>query len=402
MLLGFVPLTLAIAMGPSVAVQVTADEAGTLRERRVARSLRGWLVQRLIEEGFTIAPVERADRVVTLSPDEGSVAVESSGHRFVVDEGPAAVMRLEALHRTRMVLEHAETAQPEPPVSAVLGFRTVTQAPEGAAGDLESALLVEGYVLTPHPRPTDPVLCVEHSDEMLAVAITEGANACPDPTVRLRYQAIREPGGVQPIIDLVESLSEQPPPAVPARRSRTTPTPPPVEPAESSGRRRRWSSKDAEFRLGVDGGIAVRGAVDPAARASMRVGLSPGPGAQLHVSIIPAREGDVRTVDTVLAAGPDLRLGRKRFGFGAGLVAGALVHAYQYDTARGGSVDWYVGLPTSVSFGKPGAGARVHLFTEVFVVGNRLEHVRDNAPDWTRTAWGLRAGLGFTYGWEIL
>ena len=133
----------------------------------------------------------------------------------------------------------------------------------------------------------------------------------------------------------------------------------------------------------------------------MRLGRFQGPGGQFHVGFIPSRSGSVRALDTTMAVGPDFRFGRRRFGAEVGLVVGALVHAYADESVRGGSANWYVGLPASVSFGRARDRLRAHLFTEAFLTGGRLEHIRDNAPSWARSSWGIRVGLGLTWGWNI-
>ncbi|MEM6291801.1 MAG: hypothetical protein AAGA54_11065 [Myxococcota bacterium] len=393
--------SLALALGPSVAVDVSTDEAATASGQATARALRGWLVQRLIEEGFTIAPPDQADRVVTLEVDGDAIAVHSQRDHFVIDSGPPAVMRLEVLHRTRMVLDHAEVEPlAEPPGRrAVLGFRSTTEAPEGAAGELESALLVEGYVLTPRPRPGDPVLCVVHAPQTLAVSVTRGDATCPDPQLAVSYDELRGPEGASDIVRLIESgTAPSRTSSAPVEAEVVSPTV--AEPAEPAPKRRRWPSEDAEVRTGLDAGLVARGDVDGYVRSQTRIGRRIGPGAALHLSIIPSRDDGVRAVDTILAGGPDVRFGKKRFGVEFGLLVGTLMHAFQHSDARGGSAAWYVGIPASVSFGKP-QGPRAHLFTEGFVTGGRLRHVRENAPAWARSAWGIRVGLGFTWGWKI-
>ncbi len=391
--------SLALTLGPSVAVDVSTDAAASEGGQATARALRGWLVQRLIEEGFTIAPSDQADRVVTLEVDGNAIAVHGERDRFVIDSGPPAVMRLEVLHRTRMVLDHAEVATPSepPPTRAVLGFRSSTEAPEGAAGELESALLFEGYVLTPYPRPGDPVLCVVHAPKKLAVSVTHGSGTCPDPQLAVAYADLRGPEGASEIVRLIESATAP---------STTAPAPVEVESAPRvvadtvEPERRRWPSEESEVRTGLDAGLVARGDVDGYVRSQTRIGRRVGPGAALHLSLIPSRDNGVRAVDTILAGGPDFRFGKKRWGVEFGLLVGALMHAFAYDDARGGSAGWYLGLPASVSFGKP-QGPRAHLFTEAFVTGGRLRHVRENAPAWARSAWGIRVGLGFTWGWKI-
>lgn len=385
-------LATAFTLGPSVSVEVVAagPHAGE------ATALRGWLVQRLIEEGYTIAPADQADRVLTLEADDDAVSVGSGAEAFEIDVGPTAVMRLEALHRARLLLEHAGPAHA--PASEVLGFRSTTEAPEGAAGDLESALLQAGYVLTPRPRSGDTVLCVVHGEARLGASVTDGSGSCPDPVVHVSYAQLRAPNGAEVIVELLDGSLDSlaGPAAAPAVREPEPEAPAVIEPA-----RPRFLSDESEFRLGLDTGVVARGTLDGYARAHMRLGKLQGPGAQLHVGVIPSRSGSVRTLDTILAVGPDLRIGRRRFAAEFGLVAGALVHAYADDLDRGGSASWYLGLPASVSFGRGWDRLRVHLFTEAFVTGGRLRHIRDDAPDWARSAWGIRAGLGLTWGWNI-
>ena len=395
MVLGAAVLATAFTLGPSVSVEVVAE--GPHAEQTTA--LRGWLVQRLIEEGYTIAPADQADQLLTLQAEADAVSVGSGAEAFEIDMGPPAVMRLEALHRARMLLEHAQPTRPL--ASEVLGLRTTTTAPEGAAGDLESALLHAGFVVTPRPRPDDTVLCVVHAESELGASVTRGGATCPDPVIHVSYAALRGPEGADAIVSLIEagpspaSPVPQPPVVDSAPAEPSTPETPPESDEP------RFLSKESEFRLGLDTGVVARGTLDGYARMHMRLGKLQGPGGQLHVGIIPSRSGSVRALDTTLAVGPDLRIGRRRFGAEFGLVVGTLVHAYADDSARGGSASWYVGLPASVSFGRGWDRMRVHLFTEAFLSGGRLQHIRDNAPDWARSAWGIRAGLGITWGWKI-
>ena len=398
--LGAALLATAVTFGPSVSVEAVADGPHGAE----ADALRGWLVQRLIEEGYTIAPADQADRVLTLRADDDAVAVGNGAESFEIDLGPAAVMRLEALHRARLLLEHAPPTGPADAERSVLGLRSASEAPEGDAGALESALLRAGYVLTPRPRDDDPVLCVTHDAGQLGASVTDGAETCPDPQVFVSYAELRGANGVDTIVALLEAHATQPPqdpgpPPEVASEPEPATTPPPSTPAEPA--RRRFISDGAEFRMGADVGLVARGNVDAYGRAQMRVGKLQGPGAQLHVGVIPSRNGTARAVDTTLAAGPDLRLGRRRFGAEFALVAGALVHAYVDESGRGGAANWYVGLPASVSFGRAPDRLRLHLFTEAFITGGRLQHIRDNAPNWARSAWGVRAGFGFTWGWNI-
>lgn len=402
-------LATAFTFGPSVSVEVVAE--GPHADE--ATALGGWLVQRLIEEGYTIAPpdrAEQADQVLVLQADAEAFSVRGGTETFEIEPGVPAVMRLEVLHRARLLLEHAAGGQaliePSRPVdSEILGMSSRAEAPEGAAGALESALLQAGYVLTPRPRPTDRVLCVVHADRRLGASLSRGDAACPDPTIYVGYAQLHEPDGVDAIVALIEGASE--PDSPPARPAPSVIPPSTIEESSSSSEpdpvaeKQGFLSEESEFRLGADTGVVARGEVDGYTRAHMRLGKLQGPGGQLHLGVIPSRSGSVRALDTTLAVGPDLRIGRRRFGAEVGLVVGALVHAYADESVRGGSASWYAGIPASVSFGRKWDRMRVHLFAEGFLTGGRLQHIRDNAPDWARSSWGVRAGLGVTWGWNI-
>ncbi len=406
-------LYLTLAMGPSVAVEVAPrDEQGEGTREESMESLRSWLVQRLIEEGVTIAPSpERADRVVRLHDTEDAVIVEMDEEEHRVEHGPRAVMRLEVLHRARLAIEGPDDEAPvtSPPRSdAVIGMRSIGEAPPGFEGALESQLLSAGYVLTPEPRAGDPVLCVNHDKVAVSVSLTKVGAACGDPTIRLTYTQIQSPGGVDPIVEAVRGKKVDVEP-VPQERptAHDLPGKPPPAPAPrvatKSRRREPWSQENAEVRIGAEGGLAARGGIDGSVRAFLRMGITPGPGAMLHVAVVPSGAGrSIRVVDTTLAAGPDVHLRRKRFGFDAGLVAGANIHAYQVDRDRGGRVSWYLGVPLSISLGRQ-FGPRVHLFTEAAMAGIRpVEHVSNSGVRWNRAAWLVRAGLGVSFGWRIL
>jgi hypothetical protein len=198
-------LYLTLAMGPSVAVEVAPPQDGASDD--AMESLRSWLVQRLIEEGVTIAPSpERADRVVRLHDTEDAVIVETEKEEHRIEHGPAAVMRLEVLHRARLVIEGTDddgTTPARAPAGSVIGMRSEGEAPIGFEGALESQLLSAGYVLTPDPRAGDPVLCVQHDKVAVSVSLTKVGAVCGDPTIRLTYTQIQSPGGVDPIVEAV-------------------------------------------------------------------------------------------------------------------------------------------------------------------------------------------------------
>jgi hypothetical protein len=290
-------------------------------------------------------------------------------------------------------------------------MRSEGEAPPGFEGALESQLLEAGYVLTPEPRAGDPVLCVHHDKVAVEASVTKVEGSCGDPTIRLTYTQIQAPGGVDPIIAAVEG---EPPKAEPVPQERPTASDIPKPKARATDavpsprkakRRRRnpWSDENAEVRIGAGAGLAIRGGIDAAVRSSLRIGLAPGPGAMLVVGVVPSRAGtSVRTVDTILAAGPDLHLRKKWFGFDAAVIGGANIHAYQLDHDRGGRVSWYAGLPLSISFGKQ-FGPRFHVFTEGALAGIQpWEHRISESVRWRRTAWTVLVGLGVSYGWRIM
>lgn len=403
-------LQLTLAMGPSVAVEVSADRSLSDADAVEVEALRSWLVQRLIEEGVTIAPSpEQAERVVRLRQGKSHVVVETDHEQHAIEHGPVPVMRLEVLHRARLVIEESgPTKAASAPVGKVIGIRSAGKPPEGFAGVLESKLLSAGYVLTPDPRQGDPVLCVYHRGSEVAASMTQVDEFCGPGVVSVPYADLLT-GGAAAIVRTVEgeSTPADAPQSVELGKPEVTRTaiPPIANPVPETKWEKRvpWHQEDAEVRIGIGGGVAVRGAADGLIDGVVRMGMAPGPGARLAVSLMPSRGPTVQVLDTLMRVGPDLVLGRKRFRFGAGLVAGANIHSFRRGVDAGGRVDWYVGLPMHVSLGRPKRGARVHLFTEAGILGSRLEHRAPNRVVlWDRAAWMIQAGVSVSYGWRIL
>ena len=405
-------LTTMLASSPSVAVEV---EAPSPQERVAAEADRRWLVGRLLEEGVAVAPgPDSAGTSVTVTRAEGAVTLETEGGTYRIEPGPQALVRLELLHRTRLAAEEKSGVPAPPPQAPVVALELSGDASDEISGAVESELLDAGYFLTPSRGAADATVCLAFGPDSVQASVDEGSEGCGAP----RYEVAAKGRDTETIAKILAALhvaTVRDTPDVAGELEAAgalgpneyAPTGAPLrvdsDPALHREGSRPWLyARAAEVRLGADGGVMGRGAVDGSVRTLLRTGMTPGPGAILEVIVTPSRSDSIRAVDTFLAVGPDyeIAIGR-RFQLSVAGLVGARIHHYRVDNDSSGRVDWYVGVPVNVSW-RLGSGARVHLVAEAGMSGGPSEHrVRDHSQ-WSRTAWSVRGGMGVTYGWRFL
>jgi hypothetical protein len=399
-----------MAVAPSVAVE--ADPA--------LHDLRRWVALRVLQEGYELAPsVEQAETTVVLRARGEDLEVETLGpageRRFAVEGGPDALRRLELLHRVLIGVEttrdEAATTEPTIPRAPGLAVHAEGAGADALLGALLDAARADGTWVTMSPQPDDTLVCVAPRGDLVEVGIGDAADGCAPPSVVVSGTDALDVGAR----DVVFAARREPEPAPVADSSRDgdpTPAPDPapgrgddsapVAPSVREEHAPLQGPPRAELRLGMEGGIVVRGAaIDPGMRVQTRMGAYDGIGGRLELGVIPAAGGGVRAVDTVLCVGPDWQasLG-KRGRFRVGTTVGADIHSYSIVGRTAADVSWIFELPVSFSYALRG-DTRIALSALPGIAGVTTSHTVGGEEVWRRTAWRVGAAIGFSYGWRV-
>lgn len=411
-----------LASRPTVAVEVHPDPFVEAGDHARLTAMRGWLVRRLLEEGFDVAAEpEAAHGVVRVRAVADGLVVVAEGRQrrsYAVERGPDAVQRLEVLHRAIEGVEQTCSASdaiaiPEPGVA--LRF---VDAPtdEGLLEAMAEVSQHAGLTLSTHPDPSDTMICIERRGSLAQVGIGPVSDGCaPSQLVvelgdgspqasrraaRLLVDAVRvpPPQGEPDELDL-EALGGPSgrelldAPASPVRR-RDDELPPMHGPPR------------AEARLGVSAGAVSRGPyVDPLFQAGWRMGKIEGIGGRLSTSIIPSSGGSIYVVDARLAIGPDweLRAGRRGHVDVAALI-GTDLHTFGVRDRTAGDVALAAALPITYALSVRG-NTRLHVRVDPGLSSVAWQHrvglLREGRIAWQRPAWRVGVTVGITYGWRI-
>ena len=395
-------------LGPTVSVD--AEPADAARDE-----LRRFVALRVLQEGYDVtADRERADaRVHVRVREEGtevSVQGATATRSFAVEPGPAALQRLEVLHRTLIGIE--AVAQPDPEAIREPGLSLSLSEPSDQAEPLMAAMvaaaLADGRRVTTDAHPDDTLVCITPRGELAEIAIGPAVDGCApatavvsltddvDASARDVVQQSQAPALVlpepspppaEPRADPIVEDASVPPPDVGLRRDDEVPLQGPPR---------------AGLRLGMEGGIVARApTVDATVRTRVRAGAYDGVGGRLELAVIPSSNANIRVVDTILAVGPDWqhRLG-KRGGVHLAATVGADIHTYAIDSWSAADVSWVCGLPLSASVALRG-DTRMHLSVLPEVTGVATTHDVNGDEIWRRSAWRIGAAVGFSYGWRI-
>ncbi|MEM9455589.1 MAG: hypothetical protein AAGF11_15515 [Myxococcota bacterium] len=414
-----------LAARPTVAVEVSSpDPLVDASQQASMVTLRGWLVRRLLEEGYDVAADPAgAHGVVRLRPVSDGLVVEARGGRrerrsFAVEGGPDAVTRLEVLHRALMGVEQTcnateALAAPEPG----LALRFVGGTSDAAL--LEAVAVVAddaGVTLTTQPRSGDTVLCVERRGSLAEVSVGSPHDECGPPlsvidlgngSVAAHRQAARV---------LVDSIV---PPANAGAGyddgrldTRSLGGPPAGDPMPApdvvvdDGLVPMHGPPRAEMRLGMSLGVAARGsAVDPLIQAGWRMGKIRGLGGRISLSVVPSRGATLRVTDSRLVVGPDWQLSAgKRGHIELALLVGTELHTFANGKRTAGDVAFAAELPVSYAFTLR-KQSRIHVAVTPGLASNAWEHhrglLRENEVQWSRPHWRIGVGVGITHGWRI-
>jgi hypothetical protein len=376
---------------------------------------------RVLEEGYDLAPgPDTADAAVVVRAHGEDLEVEATGpggqRRHAVEQGPPAVRRLEVLHRALMGIE-ATVGTPSERSGSALAIRA-SGGTEPLVTALVAAAVADGVRVTMQPAAGDVLVCVQKRGDLAEVGFGPASAGCAPPSVvtsltdevdaSARDLVLRvTPDLRPPSVPAAPPAEDRPPPAPRTNARVLAPepvvaTPTVIERADELAPLQ--GPPRAEFRLGMEGGIVSRGPyVDASMRTHVRMGRYDGLGGRLEIGVIPSGGPLLRVVDTILAVGPDWQrtFGRhRRARIHVATTVGADLHTYGSDGATAADVSWVCGLPVSYSHGL-GGDTRIHVTALGSVSGVATSHrVGDEVP-WARSAWGIGAAVGFSYGWRV-
>jgi hypothetical protein len=385
-----------IAANPALVVEVSAEH-----DHALARQVRGALVTRLLEEGYDVVPpAEPADARVEVALGESwSLAVDRAGadHRSQIEVGARPVLELELGHRVLLALEDVQAETD--PAGAALAIRGTGAGAEPFLYEVIEQAGAAGVRLTGRPSPDDALVCASSSEGSASAEVSVGLAREGCGTHAVTVAADERAGfAARGVVDSALSRAA----AAPSVQ---------VHEAERAPRTsaRMWLRDDlvalrgpprAEWRLGVDGGVASRGPADAVVHTWTRLGKYAGPGGRFDLLVIPSARASASMVDTIMMAGPDWQVPiRRRARVNIGAAIGADVHVYDVGDSKAAHVTWTVGMPADVSWGL-GDSARVHLALLAGITGASPRHAIAEQT-WRRTAWRIGAPLGVSYGWRI-
>ncbi len=413
-----------LAARPTVAVEVQPTPHGPTSTPDGMTTLRGWLVRRLLEEGYSVAADPAgAHGVVRLRPASDGLVVEAQGRgqrSFAVEEGPDAVLRLEVLHRALMGVEQtcdAMSAMDEPEPGLALRF--VGDTPDDAL--LEAVAVVAddaGITLTAQPRPGDTLACVERRGALAEVSLGPANAECGLPLLVLDLGDDSVGAHRDAAHELLEAVhrsaavahSEIDDDEVLDVRSLGGPMPgdpmPGVDVEVDDELVAMHGPPRAEMRIGMSAGVATRGRnADPLIQAGWRAGKIRGVGGRISVSVVPSSGQNIRVVDSRLAIGPDweLKAGERGHVDFAALV-GTDMHTFDNGERTAAGVAFAAEVPISYAYTLRGH-ARLHLVVTPGIASTSWTHesnlAREDDVRWYRPAWRVGVGLAITHGWRI-
>ncbi len=402
-----------LAARPTVAVEVHPDPF--LDDPQHARmvDLRGWLVRRLLEEGYDVAADTKAAHctVRLRAAGEGMVVdAEGTEHRsYAVESGPDAVLRLEVLHRALQGAE--QTCTGTEPIAAEQPGLLIRFVGGAQDDDLLEALAVvsqhAGVTLQSRATEGATLACIEPRGALAEVSLGPATEACGPPHLVLDFGERTADDHRRAARSLINAVR---PAANGALDVHSLGGPPPGDPyatapdasitEESDGFVPMQGPARAEMRLGASAGIVTRGPhVDALIQTGWRMGEIKGIGGRLSVSVVPSGGAGISVVDARLAIGPDwtLRAGKRGFIDVAALV-GTDLHMF----SGAGDVAFAAELPMTYAFTLRGQ-ARLNVGINPGLSSTHWEHQNSLATRvvWERPAWRIGMSLGITHGWRI-
>lgn len=402
-----------------MAVDVHPDPSVDAGDHARVSAMRGWLVRRLLEEGYDVAaePSGAHGVVRVRAVADGLVVVAEGRERrsFAVERGPDAVQRLEVLHRAIEGVEQTCSARdviarPEPGVT----LRFVDAPPDD--GLLEAFAEVghhAGFTLSNHPSPVDALVCIERRGALAQIGLGLAADECGPPTLVIELgdgSAAANLRAAHQLVDAMQSVPDGPSSldleALGGPSGRTLLDAPAVRTERDDELPPMHGPPRAEARLRMSAGIVSRGRwVDPVVSAGWRMGKIEGVGGRISGSVIPSSGASIVVVDARLAIGPDweLRAGKRGHVDVAALI-GTDMHTFGIRDRTAGDVAFGVGLPVTYAVTLRGR-TRLQLVLDPGLTSASWTHrsglLREERVLWSRPAWRVGLSLGITYGWRI-
>lgn len=379
-------------------------------EQDEAASLRSWLSVRLLQEGYDLGPTPaRADVHVTVSAREGGTQVDARGangrRSWAVEDGPASVQRLEVLHRALLGVDAVadDVALPRGPALAV---RFSDRVDEAMLGAVVTAAAERGITVASEAEAGDLLACVAVRGDLAEIGLGPAEDGCAPSSLVVSRSVAVELAAHDIVAEVAPTLAPPEPalegdirlPPAPVVRE----VPPAAYVVEDEGDPVAMHGPPrAEARFGVDGGVAVRRAVDAMMRAFVRLGKYEGFGGRLELSVIPSGASSVRVVDTVMMVGPDWQIDlHRRARLHLGALLGTDVQTYVVADSRAADVGWSVGIPVELSIDLR-RDTRLHIATITALSGVARSHSLNEEILWERAPWRVGVALGFSHGWRI-
>lgn len=411
-----------LAARPTVAVEVHPDPFVAAHTHARMTALRGWLVRRLLEEGYDVAADPAAAHgVVRVRAAGDGLVVEAQGQTrrsYAIEAGPDAVQRLEVLHHALLGVEQTcDTDQALAASRLALALR-LPDDPRNEALLEAVAVVAEtaGVTLTAHPIPGDTLACVDPRGHLAEVSLGPAEADC-GPSVlvlelgdrspeasrqaaRALLDAVRPPATTEAPLD-IHALGGPPP-------DDPVPSPAPLPSAiEDDDLVPMHGPPRAELRVMASAGVASRGPwLDPLVQAGWRMGKLNGIGGRISVSVIPSRGEAIEVIDTRLAVGPDWQflIGR-RGSFEVATLVGSDLHTFQTELRRAGDMALAAELPLTCAVALRKGRTRLQLGIVPGISAQAWSHdhgpYRDREASWSRPRWRVGVAVGITHGWRI-
>lgn len=385
---------LAVSGWPTTHVQVEATEPVAGAE---ADGLSARLADRLLDAGWTLAPLDReadARVFVTVEGDLARVSVEHGSQKQVsfVRQPLGEVLSLDVVHQ---VVEALEAGPALAASTGPIGTRVGLVFDRDTTGRGEAALLFrnDGFWVVPEQAPASWRICVRSEHEGYWIVRSRSLDCSPPWADELRV----EPGGLAAAVhrqadgirfgtapvdtDLQREVAE----ANTATALLRT-----VDPAPRPNPR--------TLRMSAEGGLAGLRVLDPLVGVRLDVGRRRGVVGSLRTSFLPSFGNEFRAVDTFLTAGPKLRgTFAPNFDAWVGVTGGLMVHLFDHDAEPVVTrVDPAVVFPLGLSVtAHNGAGFSLAL-DQSFSVRNRRYTRRDEVI-WERSAYRIGVVMAFHY-----
>lgn len=179
---------------------VLVPEARAAEQASIER-VRGWLLLRLIEDGYVVVASDAEAGVrLTVARSDGQWVLRAAGRDArsdVVADSGSGVASLKMIHRALALLSRVEPSEPVTMPQRVVVIRTSRESPDAdAAGAALESLVSElerAGVAVAREYPGAKIACLAEDGESVGVGLGENDEQCLE---RARARATSEPGGL--------------------------------------------------------------------------------------------------------------------------------------------------------------------------------------------------------------